>query len=140
MIIYCPVGESQRSGQAAMTTTWDQPHGPLLTTPDQPWRLEDPECKYNGQGVYCSLSIASEVLFLLPNYIHVYAIMLQYVHILRRGEYCNRIPSLPSPIRKDFQIHQLRSQGATLRHHFDVRLLDNNTTMALFITAWMKYY
>ena len=34
--------------------------------------------RYDGQGVYCGLSAASEVfLFLLPNYIHVYAIIMQ---------------------------------------------------------------
>ena len=34
--------------------------------------------QYDGQGVYCGRSTASEVLlFLLPNYIHVYAIIMQ---------------------------------------------------------------
>ena len=41
-------------------------------------------------------------LFLLPNYICVYAIMMQYSQILTRGKYCNRNtapppPKLPSP-------------------------------------------
>ena len=35
--------------------------------------------QYDDQGVYCGLSTASEVflIFLLPNYIHVYAIIMQ---------------------------------------------------------------
>ena len=34
-------------------------------------------------------------LFLLPNYIHVYANMMQYCHILTRGKYCDR--NTPNP-------------------------------------------
>ena len=34
-------------------------------------------------------------LFLLPNYIHICTIIMQYVYILTRGKYCNR--NTPNP-------------------------------------------
>ena len=48
--------------------------------------------QFYGQGMYFGLSSAFEVflIFLLPNYMHVYAVIMQQSSYLTRGEYCNR--------------------------------------------------
>ena len=52
--------------------------------------------EYDGQGLYCALSIAYEVfLFLLPNYIHVHANMMQEFLYLENQEVLKQEYSQP---------------------------------------------
>ena len=53
--------------------------------------------QYDGLGEYCGPHTASSVfLILLPNSIHISAIIMQYFHIQAGGKYCNTsFSSLP---------------------------------------------
>ena len=47
--------------------------------------------QYDGLGEYCGPHTASSLfLILLPNSIHICAIIMQYFHIQTGGKYCNR--------------------------------------------------
>ena len=62
----------------------------------------------HNQGQYCGPSTASEIfLFSLPNYIHVYAIIMKCFHIVTRVKSRNRLGILQPPILCTFHIRYI---------------------------------